>query len=157
MKNTVLFVFHVASGTKGQEKVPNSSGDKSPKATPTTSAQDSTKKPSTTKDSKTSSQDSKPSKQTTQDSKQSKTPTQRDIFTPRSRDHIDYVLNLNKKEEVVSSFVRETLNILKEINKKLIQPLAEAYKFHDMGHSPISGKITSRGEPTIIQFRIERT
>ena len=56
--------------------------------------------------------------------------------TLRSRDHIEAILN---EEMPPIDDLPGKLNKLKDIYKQHIQPLSKAYKFHNMGYSPISG------------------
>ena len=121
--------FLVASRTKSGEKVPHS---KPPKTTPPPTTDDSPKK---------SKQETKPTpkKESPSPPPKDEPPPQKVEYTPRNRNHIDSTLNLVDKDEPITPNLQEKLATLKEINKKLIQPLAKAYKFHDMGHYPITG------------------
>ena len=57
-------------------------------------------------------------------------------YTLRSRDHIESLL---EDEMPLINDLPGKLNKLKDIYKQHIQPLSKAYKFHNMGYSPISG------------------
>ena len=57
-------------------------------------------------------------------------------YTLRSRDHIESML---EDEMPLINDLPGKLNKLKDIYKQHIQPLSKAYKFHNMGYSPISG------------------
>ena len=105
---------------------------KPPKTTPSPTTDDSPKK---------SKQETKPTpkKESPPPPPKDEPPPQKVEYTPRSRNHIDSTLNLVDKDEAITPNLLEKLATLKEINKKLIQPLAKAYKFHDMGHYPITG------------------
>ena len=71
----------------------------------------------------------------------------------RDRDHIFDTLNLHREGILLDGdFVKRSIEKMKKIYHKAIGPMAEAYKFQDMGDSTLSGTFAVIHQFCTLQF-----